>query len=137
MFIVVPVPKRNFHVGKMSNQFNTISAHVLDTMKGLPAKGLDLKLEFLKNISTQQWEECKSATTNSDGKVLTTEFPKLYNLGTYRITYDTAKYFQDNQISSFFFPSITVLFHIKEPWGQHYHVPLLLSPFGYSTYRGS
>ena len=75
-------------------------------------------------------------TTNSEGRItdLVPSETKL-SAGIYRLIFDTAKYFANHQIKGFY-PQVTIVFRIEDPV-QHYHVPLLLSPFGYSTYRGS
>jgi 5-hydroxyisourate hydrolase len=114
---------------------STISSHVLDTMKGSPASGMNLKLEYLAQNNT--WELISNGITNSDGRVSKDNFPKLTKFGTYRVIFDTSSYFKANNVINYFFPEVIVIFNIQEPFGQHYHIPLLISPFGYSTYRGS
>jgi 5-hydroxyisourate hydrolase len=104
-----------------------ISTHVLDTARGRPAAGIGVTLEF---ESQGHWSTVGNGTTDTDGRVreLLSAGAKL-NPGKYRITFATAAY-------SNFYPSIAVSFVIDDP-SQRYHIPLLLSPFGYSTYRGS
>ncbi|CAM9306252.1 unnamed protein product [Choristocarpus tenellus] len=110
-----------------------ITAHALDTTRGTPAHGLPLTLERLNN---DQWELLGSTTTNEDGRA-----PDLMEqnsaivVGTYRVRFDTGTYYRLIG-EAFFYPEVTIVFCIKDT-SQHYHVPLLLSPFGYTTYRGS
>ncbi|EGC38089.1 hypothetical protein DICPUDRAFT_46037 [Dictyostelium purpureum] len=109
---------------------STISTHVLDTTTGLPAR--DMKVYLEKDMGSNQFEVIKNVVTNSDGRAR--EFPELEN-GNYRITFLTEEYFVNNNVSNYFFPKATIDFIVNQP--RHYHVPLLLSPFSYSTYRGS
>ena len=109
-----------------------ITIHILDTSAGKPAKGVKLNLE---EKSGDNWKLIASGVTNDDGRVgdLLTSDKKLSH-GVYRIVFEVKPYFQKlNQKS--FYPSVSVEFEISED--SHYHVPLLLNPFGYSTYRGS
>ncbi len=110
-----------------------ITTHVLDTSAGRPAVGVGVKL-FLANSSGEA-ELVGQGKTNSDGRVGDL-LPEGSNIdGTYRLEFDTATYFAaQNQRS--FYPRVEVTFEVNEP-DSHYHVPLLLSPFGYTTYRGS
>lgn len=104
-----------------------ISTHILDTANGRPAAGVPVTLEREREGG---WQFVGRGTTDTDGRVRTllTTPPEA---GTYRISFDTAAYFPTG-----FFPSVLITFNVAE--GQeHYHVPLLLSPYGYSTYRGS
>lgn len=110
-----------------------ITTHILDTTKGCPAAGVPVKLEIEKDGS---FLELARGTTNSDGRVpdLLPSEPPLA-CGRYRIRFETAAYFSANQTKGFY-PYVEVVFEIENS-NQHYHVPLLLSPFGFSTYRGS
>jgi 5-hydroxyisourate hydrolase len=104
-----------------------ITTHVLDTASGRPASGVPVTLERERNDG---WQVVGGGTTDADGR-LRTLFTEPPEEGTYRITFNTGAYFPTG-----FFPSVTITFRVSE--GQeHYHVPLLLSPYGYSTYRGS
>lgn len=104
-----------------------ITTHVLDTARGRPASGISVTLEF---ASEGQWIAIGSGTTGDDGR-LRELVPAGVTLrpGNYRISFATAAY-------SAFYPRIEVTFMIENA-SEHYHIPLLLSPFGYSTYRGS
>ncbi|MDZ4835679.1 MAG: hydroxyisourate hydrolase [Candidatus Melainabacteria bacterium] len=110
-----------------------ITTHVLDTSKGKPGVGVSITLEFL---GSDGWKEIGSGTTNSDGRLptLLADDHKL-EAGTYRLNFDTKNYYQGQNLKSFY-PTVPVTFEVEDT-AQHYHVPLLLSPFGYSTYRGS
>jgi 5-hydroxyisourate hydrolase len=106
----------------------TLSTHVLDTSLGRPAAGVSVTL------SGDDGRLLGTATTDGDGRVATIG-PKLLQAGTYRLRFDTAGYFLAGGTPGFY-PEVTIAFTIADA-EQHYHVPLLLNPFGYSTYRGS
>jgi len=111
-----------------------ITTHVLDTARGSPAMGVPVLLEQLSPPS--RWRRLAKGVTNGDGRVPDL-LPSSFKLqkGIYRLTFETAAYFRACGARGFY-PWATVVFSINEP-RQHFHVPLLLSPFGYSTYRGS
>jgi len=108
-----------------------ITTHVLDTSLGRPAAGVPVTLEM---ESAGDWKTIGNGKTNADGR-LPDLMSKPAEAGVYRITFDTATYFASQKLQSFY-PLVSVVFRIQDA-AQHYHVPLLLSPFGYSTYRGS
>ncbi|SRR5579875_190368 len=110
-----------------------ITTHVLDTARGCPAAGVCATLERMSN---GDWQKLAAGTTNQDGRIgdLLADDHELL-AGIYRLTFDTSRYFSDLAVQSFY-PYIAIVFEVKNT-SQHYHVPLLLSPFGYSTYRGS
>ena len=108
-----------------------ITTHVLDTSRGLPAAGIAVRLE---RLAGEAWTTVGSATTDADGRtraLLEGEAPA----GTYRLRFEVAPYFAGVRGGTFF-PVIEITFAVTAGAGHH-HVPLLLSPFGYSTYRGS
>jgi len=110
-----------------------ITTHVLDTSRGRPAEGVPVTLEV---EVVGGWELIGKGTTNADGRIselVSTEISLA--AGVYRLIFDTTKYFASRQVQGFY-PQVTIVFRIEDP-AQHHHVPLLLSPFGYSTYRGS
>ena len=111
-----------------------ITTHVLDTSRGEPARGVPVALEML--VTGGEWKLVGRGTTNADGRVreLLPEGSDLVK-GTYRLIFDTAAYFRKVKTEGFF-PEVQLLFEVRHP-RRHHHVPLLLSPFGYSTYRGS
>ena len=111
-----------------------ISTHVLDTARGRPAANVPVMLEAIDASGTAR--EVGRGITDADGRVRELASPGgALGAGTYTLTFDTAAYFRSMGGDSFY-PSVSVSFVIGDP-AQHYHVPLLLSPFGYSTYRGS
>jgi 5-hydroxyisourate hydrolase len=113
---------------------SAITTHVLDTSKGRPAGGVPVVLEF--RAAGHGWKVVGRGHTDADGRMKNL-LPVGSRLepGTYRLTYDSAAYFRAQQIESFF-PEITLVFAVRDAT-QHYHVPLLLSPYSYTTYRGS
>lgn len=109
-----------------------ITTHVLDTSLGKPAASILVTLSIEDGGS---WRELGRATTDTDGRVrmFTPEPPRA--AGRYQLSFETAAHFRAlGRIA--FFERVTLDFRVTDP-GQHYHVPLLLSPFGYTTYRGS
>ena len=110
-----------------------ITTHVLDTSRGKPASGVPVLLEIRKE---GDWREIGRALTDDDGRVrhLLPEGSSLIP-GVYRLTFDLDRYFAAREIEGFY-PEASIVFNIRDA-NQPYHVPLLLSPFGYSTYRGS
>ena len=113
---------------------STISTHILDTSRGRPAAGVSVSLDVLD--AGEGWSPLAQANTDEDGRVraFTLTEPQL-PAGTYRLTFVTSSYF-GRLSEKTFFPEVTVVFRL-DGGSEHYHVPLLLSPFGYSTYRGS
>ena len=111
-----------------------ITTHVLDTAAGRPARGVAVRLEV--QSAGRGWVKLAERTTDAEGRVrdLVADGSKL-DAGTYRLSFGTGAYFTA-QGQSTFFPEAIVVFEVRDP-AQHHHVPLLLSPFGYSTYRGS
>lgn len=112
---------------------NPLSVHVLNTQDGLPSPGVAVVLEQMKN---GVWSELHSASTDSQGRVRDL-FPSDIPLehGTYKVTFRTGPWFAARNIDTFF-PEIPIIFQVDGTL-DHYHIPLLLSPFGYSTYRGN
>lgn len=111
-----------------------ITTHVLDTSRGRPAAGIGVTLEARTDAGG--WRAVGHGTTDSDGRLksLTGEGEGLSE-GVYRLTFETGDYFSAGGVETFY-PSAVVVFRVTDA-SQHYHVPLLISPFGYSTYRGS
>ena len=113
-----------------------ITLHVLDTALGKPAAGVPVELSRLTQSSTApELTQLASRITNSDGRVLDLLEAGSLQSGVYVLRFDTAHYFAQTQRDSFY-PYVSIVFEIRAV-NEHYHVPLLLSPFGYSTYRGS
>jgi len=110
-----------------------ITTHILDTARGCPAAGVPLKIQIERNGN---WTTLGEGTTNNDGRVADLlPHDRPLETGRYRVRFETGKYFASNNIEGFY-PYVEVVFEITNT-EQHYHIPLLLSPFGYSTYRGS
>jgi len=108
----------------------TITTHVLDLATGAPAAGVAVTLEREQGAT---WESHGRAVTDADGRVRDA-FGGLAGTGRFRLTFATGAYFAARGVASFH-PEVVVVFEVRE--AKHHHVPLLLSPFGYSTYRGS
>ncbi len=110
-----------------------ITTHVLDTSRGRPAAGVSVVLE---RRDGERWEEAGRAATDSDGRarqVLPADRP--LEAGVWRLTFDLGSWFAAQGVEAFY-PEAVVVFQVRDA-AEHHHVPLLLSPFGYSTYRGS
>ncbi|KAK1932334.1 5-hydroxyisourate hydrolase [Phytophthora citrophthora] len=112
-----------------------VTSHILDTSLGRPAADVRVDLQQFVN---GKWIRVNEGRTNADGRVSSHLVPESssFEAGTYRMVFYTQAYFEANGVSEFFYPEVTIAFVVKDPT-QHYHVPLLINPFGYSTYRGS
>ena len=108
-----------------------ITSHILDTAKGKPAQGVTIILS--KQVG-EDWAEIARGITNTDGRV--SDFPNdvVKQPGTYKIKFETGAYFKKLAIPTFY-PFVEIIFETTGE--EHYHIPLLLNAFGYSTYRGS
>lgn len=111
---------------------SAITTHVLDTALGRPAVGVPVRLE--QRIDGDQWRPLGAGVTDADGRIREIG-PGRVPSGTYRFTFDTGDYFAADGRETFF-PEVTITFSVTDP-DSHYHVPILLSPFSVSTYRGS
>ncbi len=107
----------------------SLSTHVLDAASGKPAEGMPVRVERLVGAN---WEAVADGRTDSEGRIVELGNP---GEGVHRIAFDTGGYFHTRRVATFY-PEVGVTFEVKDAT-QHYHLPLLLSPFGYSTYRGS
>jgi len=110
-----------------------ITTHILDTTRGKPAANVPITLFVQIN---GQWQEMSTGMTNSDGRIgdlLKADF--VLDAGIYRMNFDTQSYFEANNEQGFY-PFVDIVFNIDDS-GSHYHIPLLLTAYGYSTYRGS
>lgn len=112
---------------------NPVSVHVLNTQTGKPSAGIKVDLEQQQG---GKWIALASKTTDKDGRI-GAFYPegKAFTAGEYRVTFHTGDYFQQQQQATFF-PDIPVNFQVTSTQ-EHYHIPLLLSQYGFSTYRGS
>ncbi|XP_078684060.1 5-hydroxyisourate hydrolase-like isoform X1 [Branchiostoma floridae x Branchiostoma belcheri] len=117
-----------------ANRTSPITTHILDTSLGRPAADVPIKLYRRGERLGQEWTQVSSGQTNSDGRC--NGLLNSLEAGVYKITFETGTYFNKNGIRQYFYPYVDIVFEIHDP-SQHYHVPLLLNPFGYSTYRGS
>jgi 5-hydroxyisourate hydrolase len=111
---------------------SAVTTHVLDTARGVPAAGVAVRLELVSDTGQLP---VGHSVTDADGRARDLG-PVLLPPGIYRLVYDTGAYFAARGIEPAFFPEVTVTFRVNGDV-QHHHVPLLLSPFAYSTYRGS
>lgn len=120
-----------------------ITTHILDVARGFPATGVEVMLEMYTskplgplfgNTDKDNWTLQGSSTTDKDGRSgQLMEVVDDLNPGVYRISFNTGKYNPNG-----FFPFVSIVFEVKESQkNEHFHVPLLLSPFSFSTYRGS
>ena len=109
-----------------------ITTHILDTSIGKPAAGVTATLESRKD---GEWSEIGQGTTDSDGRIGDlTDQDVVLDPGVYRLIFNTGDYYA-GQSKECFYPKVVIVFETKDT--SHYHVPLLLNPYGYSTYRGS
>ncbi len=112
---------------------SSISTHVLDTSRGKPAAGVRVtlvRLDELREILSEH-----NGSTDEEGRISSLLGEHELVAGTYRLTFDTAAYYSCHKEVAFY-PRIDITFTVEHT-DEHFHVPLLLSPFGYSTYRGS
>ena len=110
-----------------------ITTHVLDTARGRPASGVPVLLEIRDG---KNWRGIGRALTDEDGRVRQLlPAGSALTPGIYRLTFGIETYFRKLEIEGFY-PEAAIVFHVRDA-NQHHHVPLLLSPYGYSTYRGS
>lgn len=111
-----------------------ITTHVLDTARGAPAAGVRIFLE--QRAADGSFLRVGHGETDADGRLRTLLPPTVHLVtGVYRLIFETGAYYKSHDIDGFY-PEVCVAFEVRDR-AQHYHVPLLLSPFGYSTYRGS
>jgi 5-hydroxyisourate hydrolase len=108
-----------------------ITTHILDVAQGRPARGVRVVLQ--RADGRGGWSDVGTGSSDGGGRI--GDLAHSVEPGVYRLRFDTGAYFQARDMPTFY-PHVEVTFNVTEP-GGHYHVPLLLSPFGYSTYRGS
>lgn len=110
-----------------------ITTHILDVSKGKPAAGVTVKLFSLNKNS--EWKEIGNGITNTDGRVIDLlQKDIIPEKGIYKIKFMTGEFFKKNNTAGFY-PFVEIVFEIDS--SEHYHIPILISPFGYTTYRGS
>jgi len=110
-----------------------ITTHVLDTSLGRPVAGVPVTLEI--QAGNGAWTELSRGATDADGRLRHLLAEGTLKPATYRLTFETKEYFRA-QHKGGFYPHVSVVFEVRDA-AEHFHVPLLLSPYGYSTYRGS
>lgn len=109
-----------------------ITTHILDIAKGKPAKDVNIHLSYW---SDKEWSDIATGITNEDGRIKDLLQPDvILQTGIYKLKFDIKEYFDKQNVATLY-PYVEIVFEIAT--AQHYHVPLLLSPYGYSTYRGS
>ena len=117
----------------MTDTRSHVTSHVLDAAAGAPAAGLRVSLDRLAPDGTS-WEGVAEQTTDADGRA-TALGPQRLEVGTYRLTFATGQWFAAASRPTFY-PQVVIVIDLADP-DQHYHVPVLLSPFACTTYRGS
>ena len=122
-----------FSFGQTKEVSYQLSSHILDVSKGMPAPGVTIKLEKY-NEKTKVWSQVDEKVTDKSGRVPNFLPNDKSNLGIYKLTYMTSDYFKKMNEESFY-PWVEVVFQLKD--SEHYHVPITLSAYGYSTYRGN
>ncbi len=110
-----------------------ITTHVLDIAEGKPESGITVILEVRHS---NDWSPVGRGTTDDNGRLTTLTESRAMTPGTYRLTFDLGDYHKSQGLTQPFFPEAKITFNVRDT-AEHYHVPLLISPFGYSTYRGS
>jgi len=110
-----------------------ITTHVLDTALGRPAAGVDVQLA--RRSTDNRWEVVATGMTDADGRISSLLPPGSLGVGVYCLTFATGAYFHRQGIATFY-PTVAIEFQVVSA-NEHLHVPLLVSPFGYTTYRGS
>ena len=110
-----------------------ITTHVLDTSRGVAAAGVTVILELRQ---ASEWSPVGRGTTGDDGRLMTLTEGRPLTPGTYCLTFDAGAYHREQGITVPFFPEVKITFNVRDT-SVHYHVPLLISPFGYSTYKGT
>ena len=122
-----------FAFGQKKEVTYQLSSHILDVSKGMPAPGVTIKLEKF-NDAKKTWTSVEEKVTDKNGRVPDFLPNDKSNLGIYKLTYYTSEYFKKMNTESFY-PWVEVVFQITN--ADHYHVPITLSAYGYSTYRGN
>ncbi|NXJ89561.1 HIUH hydrolase, partial [Corythaixoides concolor] len=126
-----PVPQAK---GMSEMVKGSLTTHVLNTATGLPAAGLAIRLARLQELEPQ-WMELAQRWTDEDGRCPPLLAPGQAEAGTYKLRFETAAYWQGLGHASFY-PFVEVVFTVADP-AQKLHIPLLISPYSYTTYRGS
>ena len=122
-----------FSLGALAAPEGTLSVHILNQQTGLPSPGVQIELDKQQGES---WQHIATGKTDADGRIKSL-YPQAENMepGVYKVTFKTGDYFKSQNMNTFF-PVIPVIFNVTKQ-NQKLHIPLLLSQYGYSTYRGS
>ena len=129
---VIRLAKLIEELTEKANLSSHITTHALDTTLGIPAKHM---LITLKGLRDNQWKPLSVGITNNDGRISDVLPPGRYlTPDTYKMTFNTKKYYEAHGQKGFY-PEVSIQFEVSD--NSHYHIPLLINPFGYSTYRGS
>jgi len=120
-------------VATSSGSGGPLSTHVLDTSRGVPGAGVPITLYIMD--ATHEWRLVSSGVTNNDGRLSGLIEDAEIPAGVYKLVFDTETYFNSINVTGFW-PFVDVVFKVKDT-KSHYHVPLVINPYGYSTYRGS
>ncbi|XP_055526153.1 5-hydroxyisourate hydrolase [Wyeomyia smithii] len=112
-----------------------LSTHILDTSLGRPAP--DVAITLYRQVSSPCWTKEGEGRTDSDGRFrgFFADDSTKFQVGVYKLRFEVGQYYKQCQIDTLY-PYVEIVFTVSDA-SQHYHIPLLLSPFGYSTYRGS
>jgi len=115
-----------------ANNTNPLTSHVLDQNSGRPASEMKV---VLHKMEEEAWRQVSEQLTNQDGRVGHMIPGEDFTPGVYKLCFDTLSYYKDRGEKTFY-PYIEIVFEIERP-DEHYHVPILLNAYGFSTYRGS
>lgn len=121
-------------VASMAGPVSPLSTHVLNTSLGVPGSNMALSLHR-QDTSSETWSLVTNGITNSDGRCPGLITKEAFIAGVYKLRFETQQYWESIGETSFY-PYVEIVFTIRDP-GQKYHIPLLMSRFSYSTYRGS
>ena len=122
-------------MSKQSNSKGNITSHVLDLSRGKPVSNLQANLYKREDNDSDKWLLIGKDVSNEDGRMTQLSRNEAIETGIYKISFQSGIYFEQLKLETFY-PEISIIFNITDP-NQHYHVPLLLNQFGFSTYRGS
>lgn len=112
-----------------------LSTHILDTAMGRPAAGVAVTLSHLGLEGNHEWQDIGDGVTDGDGRCRTLLGDKPLRAGLYKLHFSVSTYYAENKLQGLY-PWIEISFAVRDP-SQHYHIPLLLTANGYTTYRGS
>jgi len=119
-------------LGENTDMSSHVTTHALDTSLGIPAKNMGITLKGLRN---GEWKPISVGITNNDGRISDLLAPgRKLTPNHYVMVFNTLQYFEANNINGFY-PEVSIVFTVSDD--SHYHIPLLINPFGYTTYRGS